>query len=879
MAQFSLSPRQDKRTPPASPSRIGVDVARATGVGGRRLSWTKSPTPMKRRSSVGVRSLGLPDKGVNDEMTEERKERLFSLWSGHSSHDHLKLGIWPTLLHEIEKKEASFAVPNPIRSKGPVQIRFSAQLAPLQHGSTERSVCVTDRSLCLLQRTEFSVDTARTCNQQLLYCFQLADLATIIESQDMSTICLDFRPLDDTGGRRTILRTLPDPMYVLFYLKDQTKKDSPKAGSSFELGMSRFYSSRSMHTARNSLKDEFIAHLYFSVNPSDPAAPRALLIHVPFLLRTGDDAQRAVSRAVVKDASHQIRGVSNMVEIMECNHADTLSIAQKVAVVQVLRSEGDTKILCSYKIKALKRSGGVKTDVNAIIITDRALYYVLHSEQHFKVNRRVELQDISGLILEDNTRKDEAKQEWDVLVKVHLAKDQSKDYPSDMLFRCNTEVDRGIITGLIKQAYEELVIDKLPEHTHTNIKWGKRGKLEAWVHALRGNTLKRQLYDKRIEEALNWQLYMLRNHLKEFVALLSHVVPHGDLKFVGKSLVTLCQSGGLIRELLHFAIEVEMSTNHINTVFRGQTLPSSILRAYVGNAMDEYLRLVLAPILPKLLEKNPNLEVGPGRPPLALCEWCDRFFDRITDQEIRADMPHEMLGVIQLISYSSESRGLDPRPFIGGYIMLRVFCPAITSPEHHGLLKPGFTVGPKGLRNLLLVGKILQHLANGTHLRGDVNLERSMNWWIDYRYGGRSVDPPPDWYRNVKERKVEIEESRTWGSYLESILLQGTSWSEVPETMKERTEDLAADVDRLESIQAGFKPLDLEDPTTPILFSMHRVLSNYVENMLCLLWTDTGVLKQELVDLEGQRDADSSEQSSDPDVAAPQPFPLPQPVS
>ncbi|MBP3629383.1 MAG: hypothetical protein J6I95_07935, partial [Anaerotignum sp.] len=53
-----------------------------------------------------------------------------------------------------------------------------------------------------------------------------------------------------------------------------------------------------------------------------------------------------------------------------------------------------------------------------------------------------------------------------------------------------------------------------------------------------------------------------------------------------------------------------------------------------------------------------------------------------------------------------------PSQIVGGYLFLRLFCPAIASPENFDLLGPETKISTSTRRNLILVTKVLQNMKN-----------------------------------------------------------------------------------------------------------------------------------------------------------------------
>eukprot|EP00754_Rhynchopus_humris_P003740 Rhum_TRINITY_DN11951_c0_g1::Rhum_TRINITY_DN11951_c0_g1_i1::g.48188::m.48188 len=876
-------------TPVSATKRGLYDVAttmRAAGqMGTRRASWTVGKLPQtltgadsRRRRTGSVREKAAVGKGAKDELPKERREAMHAaLQATDRSFDHLELRRFPRLLQTMASKErelgaedvsAAAASASASASDADHDVLFSAALVPLIKHAEVRAVCVTRRAVHLLERLDKGVASTATAGRHtVLYTFRVSDLVTIIESKkDASAVCLDFRPLagPNSDKRKNVLASLSDPSYLLFpfrELPEAAVKERKKAG-----GLA-------------SEKEEFVAVLYHRFWPL-PAGradqPKAVVfISESLPLRTADDVQRALSHVVRRDqlASTVLRSNTAAADLIHAESGDKLRIAQHMAAVKALKAEGDKKIMVSLHVQNLNRSGSAKSDL-IFILTDRAIYYNDRDLME-RIIRRVELQDVTGILLEDNSKRADENKQWDVLLRIDLANDKSKDFSSDILFRCEMKRQRELLVRSIQSAYEDLVIDKLPVESGTNIKWGKRGKMEAWLSALRGGQRK-QLLDKRTEESLRWLIYLFKHHLYSFVTILADAVPREDVHFVGISIISLCETGGLTEKLLSEVVSVEMdNSTDTTTIFRGNTLSSAILRAYVGHSVDEYLKLVLLVPLQRFVEKNPSIEVGAGcadkkelqRNTLVLWEWCDRFYDRITDPAVAESMPHEMRRVVSVISQACVKRGIDPSPYIGGYLMLRVFCPAISTPHSHNLLTE--QQSNKAQRKLVLIARILMHLANKTGVQEarEPFLSHAINWWLRARSGSdREVAVPPE-YRYKGGGVGGTGERVCWTAYVRRIV--GDEGTQAP--ARDEAEDAAPP--SFQETEELVKRADFASgwEDTRVLAGLHRVLMKYTEQLLCLLWTETGVRKARLGEAEAEyaaliaEDEESQEPDSDMD--------------
>ncbi|KAJ9469505.1 putative Ras GTPase-activating-like protein ngap [Diplonema papillatum] len=856
----------------------------ATGLGGKRPSWSVSKNALldSRRRGSSMKDSG---KGDKDEMTRDRRERLQTALLAGKDFDRLELSTYDSFLDDLKAKERQENIPS---GDEPVEVLFSASLAQSYTNRTvQRAVCVTKKAVHLLERLSQSYPaliSAKQGSHKILWTFDLADLVYIIESRkDPAAVCLDFRvpkPAEAAASdaeahrkpagvtpvpmRQSILPRLPDPSYVIFLFNDGDFPNAPPLSPDPMPG--KHHDRKSWRERRGlSDKDEFIAVLYLRFwPPSVDNRPKACLMYTELLsLRAADDAQRAISHAIRKDHLAKVHKNMTVIDLMDSGPDDKEGIAQNAKAVRSIRSEGDSKILASLVVHVLSRSGLAKSICN-LILTERAVYYT-EKDNPENVIRRVELQDVLSIVLEDNGKKDLSSKQWDVLLRIDLANDKSKDFSSDMLFRCSNSRERDVVVHSLQSSYEELVIDKLPVLTGTNIKWTKRGKLEAWLHAPRGSQRK-NLLDTRTEEGLRWLVYLLKFRLYDLLNLLTEAVPQEEVHFVGKTMVSLCESAGMTEKLLFEAVNVEMDSScDVTTIFRGNTLANSMLRSYVGRSVGEYVHVVLVPPLQKFIEKNPQIDLTPGyidrkdvqRNTLMLWEWIDRFFDSITTHPVES-MPHEMRRVIFVICQACIKRKIDPIPYIGGYVMLRVFCPAISRPD---FLNVNALQNAKLSRKFLLLAKILQHLANKT-LVGEFRepyLAPAINWWLRKMSGSYEAPRYAETIAPPKEPEYryrgELRERISWKRYLEKLI------------DKQSAESPA------DTVRHSFAEIDkyIRDPNFSygfdhrLLAVMHRSCTNYVEQLLCLLWTETGLKKHRLGELEAELEEMEAGQENDSD--------------
>jgi hypothetical protein len=126
-----------------------------------------------------------------------------------------------------------------------------------------------------------------------------------------------------------------------------------------------------------------------------------------------------------------------------------------------------------------------------------------------------------------------------------------------------------------------------------------------------------------------------------------------------------------------------------------------------------------------VLDQTLNLEIDPARASdISAEERASRinvlkhkvslFADRIMCPESRQRMPREVRAIAGYTSayakiYMPEK---NPRPLIGGFVMLRFISPGVVTPESFDLLPPGMTPDLRSRRNLIMIAKLLQNMSN-----------------------------------------------------------------------------------------------------------------------------------------------------------------------
>lgn len=193
---------------------------------------------------------------------------------------------------------------------------------------------------------------------------------------------------------------------------------------------------------------------------------------------------------------------------------------------------------------------------------------------------------------------------------------------------------------------------------------------------------------------------------------------------------------GIIRTLLlsEFSAEnVQAVGGAGRTVLRGNGILTKIESAFVRRVGRDYLRTLIGDLVAQVVhDPELNLEVDPRRVADAAADDEDEpgaqlaaqvaalkataqlFVERITAPEMVALMPREVRAIA---AYTAEQAALHCPDacgtLVGAFVMLRYICPAIAAPESVGLVPLEAPPSMQARRNLVLLAKLLQTLANG----------------------------------------------------------------------------------------------------------------------------------------------------------------------
>ncbi|GAM28582.1 hypothetical protein SAMD00019534_117580 [Acytostelium subglobosum LB1] len=188
-----------------------------------------------------------------------------------------------------------------------------------------------------------------------------------------------------------------------------------------------------------------------------------------------------------------------------------------------------------------------------------------------------------------------------------------------------------------------------------------------------------------------------------------------------ESISKIFDSFNKIRPIIHTGIEAEVnSTANSSTLFRSNSTATKLMTAFTKMKGMPYLVKVITPLVREVVDNPNGYEVDPSKinegteelmtNMMNLIQMSEKFTDAIIDSLHL--LPISLREISKYLQREVVRRFPDNKhSSVGGFIFLRFLCPAIIAPFTAGLVDE--TLGPEATRALVLIGKVLQNLANG----------------------------------------------------------------------------------------------------------------------------------------------------------------------
>ncbi|XP_071548695.1 uncharacterized protein [Panulirus ornatus] len=184
--------------------------------------------------------------------------------------------------------------------------------------------------------------------------------------------------------------------------------------------------------------------------------------------------------------------------------------------------------------------------------------------------------------------------------------------------------------------------------------------------------------------------------------------------------------------------DIQRMAENEHLLFRGNSVATKAIEAYMKLVGEQYLHDTLREPVQALITASEDLEVDPLRitniqslhsQRNALKERVSAIWEKIlqSGRNFPVELRHVFHTLRERLSRQEKCELIDY--LISSCVFLRFLCPAVLSPSLFNIIKeyPDERAG----RNLTLVAKILQTLANFTHFQGKENFMEFLNDFID----------------------------------------------------------------------------------------------------------------------------------------------------
>ncbi|KAE9416014.1 hypothetical protein Angca_004533 [Angiostrongylus cantonensis] len=236
-------------------------------------------------------------------------------------------------------------------------------------------------------------------------------------------------------------------------------------------------------------------------------------------------------------------------------------------------------------------------------------------------------------------------------------------------------------------------------------------------------------------------LHYLSSHYLPLCNYLEPVLSVRAKEDLATALVRVLHKQKLANDFLCELVMSEVdSLDNDHLMFRGNSLATKAMEAYMKLIADEYLQSVLGDFVQNVLTSNESCEVDPlklngtststlEKNRINLTKLVELAWEKIIGST--SFFPMELQMVFRSLRDRLESQGRNSLAdtLISSSIFLRYLCPAILSPSLFNLV----TEYPSGVmaRNLTLIAKTLQNLANFTKFGGKEHYMEFMNSFVE----------------------------------------------------------------------------------------------------------------------------------------------------
>jgi hypothetical protein len=193
------------------------------------------------------------------------------------------------------------------------------------------------------------------------------------------------------------------------------------------------------------------------------------------------------------------------------------------------------------------------------------------------------------------------------------------------------------------------------------------------------------------------------------------------------ALLRVFDSQNTVISLIRSILETELVITPLSTLFRSSTFPAQVISAYCRRIASEYVSSRLKVFMESTKRITQSLEdaSAAAQNSAVLAELCTRLSDTLLASLDAVPIPLRQVCHVMWTGISPRSPR-DAASIVAGLFFLRLICPPLTLPP------ADLNLTPIQRRNLILVSKIVQQIANGELYSTEGNMA-AMNPYIEGR--------------------------------------------------------------------------------------------------------------------------------------------------
>jgi osmotically-inducible protein OsmY len=203
-----------------------------------------------------------------------------------------------------------------------------------------------------------------------------------------------------------------------------------------------------------------------------------------------------------------------------------------------------------------------------------------------------------------------------------------------------------------------------------------------------------------------------------------------------QAVINIYASEGTALQLIerYISNEVDAAVRE-ETLFRTNSAATKMCKFYSDIMCREFLVEMLHDPLSKLISECPEVEVDPTKvadPSMVeanaerLQQACEDILNSIYDR--LNETPNEIAIICEMLWQCVEAKFGDMKyASVGGFLFLRFICPAVLTPDAHGICTD---LSKEGRRVLTLIAKVLQNISNGVEFGKKEEFMTVMNPFI-----------------------------------------------------------------------------------------------------------------------------------------------------